>query len=73
MFLKITTFLGGKGAVKGLGAFCLTVFGIPTIILGFQIDILQPIWVIWVFLAGTLVGLTLLIGGIFAADVPDHK
>lgn len=73
MLFKITAFLGGKRAVKSLGAFCLTAFGIPSIILSLEMNTLQPNWIIWVFFGGTILGLTLLIGGIFAVDISDHK
>ena len=73
MFVTVTSLLGGKRAVKSLGAFCLVVFGIPSIILSLQMADLQPNWTIWVFFGGTLLGLTLLIGGLFADDVAEHK
>jgi hypothetical protein len=73
MSLKITALLGGKRAVKSLGAFCLVVFGIPGIILSLEMSSLQPSWTIWVFFGGAILGIILLIGGIFAVDVEEHK
>ncbi len=69
--LKITGFLGGKTAVKSLGAFCLIVFGICTLIFQFGVELLQPAWIIWIFYGGTILGFILLIGGIFAMDVSN--
>ncbi|PIQ92196.1 MAG: hypothetical protein COV69_03270 [Parcubacteria group bacterium CG11_big_fil_rev_8_21_14_0_20_39_14] len=71
MLFKITAILGGKKAVKSLGAFCLLMFGICALIFQFWIDVLQPPWIIWVFRGGAILGLILLLGGIFATDVPD--
>jgi hypothetical protein len=74
MFLvKITSFLGGKRAIKSLGAFCLVAFGIPSIILSLQMEHLQPQWPLWVFYGGTILGIVLLIGGLFAIDVNENK
>ena len=69
--LKITGFMGGKKGVKGLGAFCLIVFGVCALILNFGVDFLQPAWIMWIFYGGAILGFILLIGGIFAVDVPD--
>jgi hypothetical protein len=69
MFIKITGFLGGKKAVKSLGAFCLALFGITGLILSFGIEIMEPAWVIWIFWGGAALGFVLLIGGIFADDI----
>ncbi len=69
--LKITAILGGKKAIKSLGAFCLIVFGICALIFQFGIEFLQPAWIIWIFYGGTILGFVLLIGGIFAVDVPN--
>jgi len=71
MILKITAFLGGKKAVKSLGAFCLIVFGICALIFQFGVSLLEPWWIIWIFRGGVIFGLILLIGGIFAADVSN--
>jgi len=73
MSLKVTALLGGKRAVKSLGAFCLVVFGIPGIILSLEMGSLQPSWTVWVFFGGAILGIILLIGGIFADDVAEHK
>jgi hypothetical protein len=69
--IKITRFLGGKRAVKNLGAFCLITFGICALVLQFGIEVLEPWWVIWIFRGGAIFGFIMLIGGIFAVDVPD--
>ncbi len=69
--IKITGFLGGKKTVKNLGAFCLIVFGVCAIIFQFGVELLEPWWIIWVFRGGVILGFILLIGGIFAVDVPN--
>jgi len=69
MFVKITGLLGGKRAIKSLGAFCLALFGTCGLILSFGVDVLQPAWVIWIFWGGSILGFLLLIGGIFASDI----
>ncbi len=71
LLLKITGFLGGKRAVKNLGAFCLIVFGVCAIIFQWGIGVLEPWWIIWVFRGGVILGFILLIGGIFAIDVSN--
>lgn len=71
--IKITGFLGGKRAVKNLGAFCLIVFGICALIFQFGVELLEPWWIIWIFRGGAILGFILLIGGIFAIDVPDDS
>lgn len=68
MFLKITGLLGGKKAIKNLGAFCLLLFGICGLVLNFGVELLQPAWIIWIFWGGAALGLVLLLGGMFAAD-----
>ena len=73
MFVKITSFLGGKRAIKSLGAFCMLAFGVPSIILSLQMNELEPSWPMWIFFGGTILGLILLIGGIFAIDVSENK
>ena len=73
MFVKITSFLGGKRAIKSLGAFCIVAFGVLSIILSLQMNELEPSWPIWIFFGGTILGLILLIGGIFAIDVSENK
>ena len=73
MLVKITSFFGGKRAIKSLGAFCLVAFGVPSIILSLQMSELEPNWTIWVFFGGVVLGVTLLIGGIFAADIEESE
>jgi hypothetical protein len=73
MFIKITGFLGGKKAVKSLGAFCLVLFGVTSVILSLRLETIRPSWVIWFFWGGTALGLIMLIGGIFADDVSSEK
>jgi hypothetical protein len=34
---------------------------------------LQPQWPLWVFYGGTILGIVLLIGGLFAEDVNENK
>lgn len=70
---KITSFFGGKKAVKGLGAFCFIVFLIPLVILGLGLEEIRPEWIVWVFLIGAFLGLILLLGGSFASDIPEEK
>ncbi len=69
--IKITGFFGGKNGVKTLGAFCFIVFGLCALIFQFYLDVLAPLWIIWIFRGGTILGVVLLIGGIFAVDVPN--
>ncbi len=71
MFIKITSFFGGKRAIKSLGAFSIVAFGVPSVILSLQMNELEPNWPIWVFFGGTILGIILLIGGIFATDVSE--
>jgi hypothetical protein len=74
MFLiKITSIFGGKKAVKSLGAFLLVVFGTCLLVFQFQLDVLEPFWIIWVFRGGAVLGLILLVGGLFASDVSETK
>jgi len=69
MFLKITGFLGGKKGIKSLGAFCFVLFGICGLVLNFGVEKLEPLWIIWIFWGGGVLGLALLFAGLFADDI----
>jgi len=74
MFLiKITSIFGGKRAVKSLGAFLFVVFGVCALIFQFQLEVLEPFWIIWIFRGGAIFGLLLIIGGLFASDIAETK
>lgn len=68
MFFKITGLLGGKKGVKSLGVFCLILFGVCGLILNFSSETVQPSWITWIFWGGAVLGLILLLGGLFADD-----
>jgi hypothetical protein len=72
---KYLGILGGKKQIKALGGFILIVFGITDLVLRFSIGIqsVEPTWIIWFFRGGILLGVVLLIAGLFAYDVPDHR
>lgn len=65
---SITGILGGKKAVKSLGAWIIILFGMAALIYQYCSD-LSTVW-LW---AGVVVGFIVMLGGVFASDVPHTK
>lgn len=71
--IKYLGVLGGKAQVKSLGGFMIVVFGVVDFFLEVLSSVeVQPEWLLWFFRGGAILGLVLLIAGIFASDVSNH-
>ncbi len=73
MDFKYTGIIGARKQLSSLGAFFLVVFGVPFLILSLGGGELLTNWVFWFFLGGMALGMVLLLGGAFAADVQDEE
>ena len=71
MDFKYMGIIGARKQMASLGAFFLVVFGAPFAIFSLGDRSLYPAWVIWFFAGGMALGMVLLIGGAFAAEVQD--
>lgn len=69
MDFKYMGVIGARKQLSSLGAFFLVVFGVPFAILSVGERDLYPGWVFWFFAGGLALGMILLLGGAFAADV----
>lgn len=69
MDFKYTGIIGARKQMASLGAFFLVMFGVPLAILSLGDRGLYPVWVVWFFAGGMALGMILLIGGAFAAEV----
>lgn len=73
--IKYLGVLGGKRQIKALGGFMIVVFGFSALVLelGVGTQNIEPSWIIWFFRGGIILGIILLIAGVFASDVPSHQ
>lgn len=64
---------GGKKQVASFGAFLLVVFGVPLAIAVLAKTVVSPVWLFWFFAGGTILGVVILLTGLFAVDTQTKK
>ena len=64
---------GGKKQVASFGAFLVIVCGLPLLMALLAHTQVNPTWLLWSFYAGTILGVVLLLSGLFAVDVPRKR
>lgn len=62
-------FWGGKAQVASLGALLVAVCGLPLVIVLLANVAISPVWLFWFFIGGLVIGVILILGGLFAIDV----
>ena len=50
------------------GSFLIVIFGIPAFLFQFGQGGIDPLWLMWFFWGGVVLGVVCLLGGIFAED-----
>ena len=61
-------FWGGKKQIAPLGALLIIVCGIPLLVAFFLRNSISPDWLAWSLEGGILLGVLLLLSGLFAVD-----
>lgn len=60
---------GGKTQVASLGALLIAVCGLPLVIVLLANVAISPVWLFWFFIGGLIIGVILILGGLFAIDI----
>jgi hypothetical protein len=62
-------FWGGKSQTANFGALSIAVCGLPLIMTVIAQTAISPVWLFWFFIGGVILGVVLILGGLFAVDV----
>ena len=63
---------GGKTQVASLGVLLVAVCGLPLVIVLLANTAISPVWLFWFFVGGLVLGVLLILGGLFAIDVKKN-